>query len=1447
MVAIVTYIAGLGAGLLAAAISIVPLIYFFMWPYHSFALHDSLAAPLVVYAISACLIAWIVSGEARARAISRRARELRDVLAKTRTATWEWDVDADRLRWSRDARRMLDLSPGEPRGLDQLRDVVHPADHAKLVETIRAAVDAKSTFEHEVRTALVSDGWRWIRLEGHAQTRLLGKATRVSGLAQDVTIRRRADERQRFLAEVTKAVAEPLDYEQAVVELARLAVPDLGDWCTVDILDDDGRIRNVAAAHADHSRAELVEDLRRSFPLVATAPRGAPHVLRTGQPELYIEMPDELLAEFTSTAAELDAIRALGISSAMVVPLRARGRTLGALTLALAGTARRFDADDLALAQDVALRAGLIIDNARLHRQEREARADAELRAGNMERLQALTAHLSAAATPTDVAKIVVQESRDALGAKAAWVSVLTDDESELGLLAANGYEPAFVDRYRRIPVGSDHMLAVVVHDAQARWIGSDEDGIEARPEIAAANAATRSHAVAYLPLTGAARPFGCLCLRFDSPREFGPEDRSLIGAFAGLCAESLERSRLYEQERRARADAEGHRGELEFLSEVSQTLSSTLDLDTLLDKLLMLAVPRLADAISIFLLAVKDDVLVRAASAHVDPVKSELLRELRGIRLDVDMYPEGPLARTIRGGESVALPRIAPEMLASLSQDEHQLRVLESLGMRAWHSMPLLVQGETIGMLTLATIGSRQFEEHDLELAREFGSRAALALANAREYGEERKARDMAERASARLEHLHAVTAALAQAVTARDAAKVIVQQAGAAVGAAAAAVQLITDEAMLEVVAASGHLEELISGYGGMSLSQQVPAAEAIRDEKLLWFASAAELAVRYPDHARIRPRLGAVGFVPLVGWRKPLGLLTFSFEGERHLDDDDRALLMTLGGQCGQALERAQLYEREQEARKDAEEASRRLDQLQSIVEVGLAARSIDELVNELLSHVRQLLGADGGTILLIDEASEDLRIRAAVGVDPEQVTDVRVPVGQGIAGRIAATGKPVIVNDLSETTVVSGYLRDRGGSLIGVPLSVEGRVQGVMHVESRQRDAFSEADLELLERAAERVSLAFERTMIYEREHEIAVTLQRSVLPGELPDVDHLELAVRYFPGRSELEVGGDWYDVIPLDHNRVGFAIGDVVGKGVLAASTMAQLRNALRIYALEGLRPSSVLARLSEFAKTTGMPFATVLYLLLDCERGTCRYASAGHPPALLLRRGWHAVYLEGGRSTPVGTGLETRYPQASVEIGPGDTVLLYTDGLVESRTMPLGEGMERLSAAVEAGPEPLEELLDYLAEVLSVDTREDDVAMIALRLQPVNSLTLSLSAKPSSLPKMRRAVGTWLERAGVGGSQAHDILLACSEACSNAIQHAADDPAPDFEVICTRENGEISLVVRDFGSWRESRPTETGGFGLKLMEGLMDSVEIASKEGGTEVRLRQRVAPASA
>jgi serine phosphatase RsbU (regulator of sigma subunit) len=281
-------------------------------------------------------------------------------------------------------------------------------------------------------------------------------------------------------------------------------------------------------------------------------------------------------------------------------------------------------------------------------------------------------------------------------------------------------------------------------------------------------------------------------------------------------------------------------------------------------------------------------------------------------------------------------------------------------------------------------------------------------------------------------------------------------------------------------------------------------------------------------------------------------------------------------------------------------------------------------------------------------------------------------------------------------------------------------VESGVIGVLHVSSDRLGAFEDRDLRLLTVAGERIALALERIALYEREHETAVTLQRSVLPQVMPQVDRVELAARYIPGSSGLEVGGDWYDAIELGLGQLGIVVGDVVGKGILAAAAMAQLRNALRVYALEGLNPASVLAKLNQLAESTGPSFATILYATVNTEALTVCYASAGHPPPLLVRADGPAEFLEGGSSAPIGIQTNLGYRQEVVQLAFGDIVVLYTDGLVERRGSSLDGGLERLKESARRGPTELEKLLDYLLDsLLGDELPRDDVAVLALRAVP--------------------------------------------------------------------------------------------------------------------------------
>lgn len=235
-----------------------------------------------------------------------------------------------------------------------------------------------------------------------------------------------------------------------------------------------------------------------------------------------------------------------------------------------------------------------------------------------------------------------------------------------------------------------------------------------------------------------------------------------------------------------------------------------------------------------------------------------------------------------------------------------------------------------------------------------------------------------------------------------------------------------------------------------------------------------------------------------------------------------------------------------------------------------------------------------------------------------------------------------------------------------------------------------------------------------------ERRLAQTLQRSMITMQLPEVEGVELAVRYLPGSRETEVGGDWYDVIPLPGGRVGVVVGDVVGRGIEAAVTMSQLRTALRAYAIDGLEPAEVVRKLHRMTDHLDEGMSTTLvYLDLDPATGELRYVSAGHLPVLHVDARGACTYLAGSRSTPLGTlPPHAEIPQGSCVLEPGASVFLYTDGLVERRDVGIITRLDQLRDVVACAPSDLDACLDHITAAMigSDAVRFDDIALLKLR-----------------------------------------------------------------------------------------------------------------------------------
>jgi PAS domain S-box-containing protein len=484
---------------------------------------------------------------------------------------------------------------------------------------------------------------------------------------------------------------------------------------------------------------------------------------------------------------------------------------------------------------------------------------------------------------------------------------------------------------------------------------------------------------------------------------------------------------------------------------------------------------------------------------------------------------------------------------------------------------------------------------------------------------------------------------------------------------------------------------------------------------------------------------------------------------------------------------------------------------------------------------------IVDADGRTLQVNPSLQRLTSGRAVPGspisalVEPDDRLALDALVAAALAGATVppAAELKLIAEDELPVSITAWGVREADGEILSVLLQV---------IDLREQRR-AEAVRERLE--AERAARA-EAEAAYERERDIASTLQRDLLPRRLPETPGVSVASHFSAGGEGTAVGGDWFDTFALPGGRVGLVIGDVAGRGVAAAARMGQLRSVARAYAIEGHAPAEVVARLNLYHQALRADdMTTLVYAVIEPDRGRLRVVNAGHPPPALVVPGSSARLLEGA-CPALGIAEICRAPEIVVDFPPGATLALYTDGLVERRREGIDAGVGRLLSALGSASGDVGEVCASVVQAsLGPHAVDDDVTALFVRAEGVlgESVRFALTPDPDALAAMRRMLRRWLNEVGATADQTASIVMAANEAWQNAIEHGHDFAPVPVSVRFELDGEDAVVTVRDAGG-RGMPPSDPDrGRGIALMRGLVDDtrLDLGSHRGGVAV-LRQRI-----
>jgi len=1046
-----------------------------------------------------------------------------------------------------------------------------------------------------------------------------------------------------------------------------------------EVLDAFARQLLAGVAHT-RTWVFLWDETERTATLAASVGSAA---LPTGATSAFDELSapiKRLLDEKRTQVVDYDSLppeqrraaERFGSHVVLQVPLVQKDRLVGLVAVDDPGERREFTQREIDIAHGIASQAAVAIENARLFASTQES--------GRLsEALNSVNAFIHSTLNLEQVAQRVLEDGVRALGCDAGTIEMLDGDEWVV--THQHGFSAQDVGRRLKGEEAPNATCAACTREpvaiAEMRADQTVNVGFVKQYGLTS---------VLATPLLVKDNVIGCaLFYTKATVKSFTPAEIDFGRKFGATVGLAFENVRLYEASQSALA-------RMTVLKETA-TASSTLDVRELAEGVLDTAERLLGAKSGAVYRLDRDYGVLRLLALRGYPDEQKPLFE--DVSLD---------ERSVTG-QAVLRDEVLTFTFDELSEATRERAEAVGETANGWLTIPVHSRGRAIGALTLVFGAQRRLSEEDVALFTTLADELGVAMDNARLYEAERERARLGEALTTVDEDIHSTTAE-------EEILRRVVPEASEAIGCESAAMG--RREGDHWVLRYEHNLREGL--IGRRFADSQLGLARVAADMQQVVAVDNALEDSRVNEATRREFEARSFAVVPLIARDETIGVIYFIYHSRQHVFTDGEVdFLRKLGASVSLALENARLFETERERTRFG----------QSIAEIHAALASlidVEETIPAVLERVVRELGAYGA--ITAYRVSGGWLIRHLVGLGPGLkagtfLTDEQTPTAE----RLLRTRESYVVEDTRTAPDVNTQMAEKSGyrSYAIFPLILRGELVGSLSVLFAHPRSFTEAELDYLRRAAFAVTLAEENSRLYKAEHRVAQTLQSALLT--LPDrISGVEFAHLYHSATEEARVGGDFYDLFELEHDRVGITVGDISGHGVDAAVLTSLVKNTIRVQATEQDKtPAEVVASANRilFRNSPSDLFATVFFGVLDCSDGGLAYCNAGHTTGACLRSSGAVTKLQ-ANSSLVGAFADVAFADSTEQLERGDLLFLYTDGLTEARRATKFFGEQRVFdiLAREVGRSPNEVVREMLDEVLSFTggTLSDDLAILDLQ-----------------------------------------------------------------------------------------------------------------------------------